>query len=293
MSVVSSRSSSSVLRGQVVLLLGTMASDKTTELLCQGRRFAIAGKRVCLIKYDDGRTSKHFSDLPVSFSNCLDDDTDAAAAAAAVAGEQVLSRSGATGRATLAIRSLAPLLNGTLPHLREYDVFLLDEAHFFSPWELRALVLCCRRLLNKPLFMTALHSTFKLQPWATVSWILPLCTDIRYHTAVCSRVFNVTGTEEVCGDEATLPFRLDGGVQSTVDVGGDEKYQSRCMRCYDDGIREQQQQRNGAQPPCAMDVLLASARDEYAEYLSGTFCWEIPGVELSAPATTVPPTVPT
>lgn len=71
------------------------------------------------------------------------------------------------------------------------------------------------------IIMAGLDMDYKGQPFPLMKEILPVADSVTKLSAVCMR----------CGKDAKMSYKFadDGNV---VDVGGDEKYEARCMECW-------------------------------------------------------------
>lgn len=103
----------------------------------------------------------------------------------------------------------------------DFDVVLLDEAHFFD--DLFEIYLLLQKHEIDFVF-AALNLTFKSKPWPSVLSVLPFCNKHKCMNAVCQN----------CGDKRALFSFLMGEKMddSQPQIGGSERYRSLCRRCF-------------------------------------------------------------
>ena len=110
-------------------------------------------------------------------------------------------------------------------HLDEVEVgrdvahVFVNEGQFFDD-----LVAWCLRMSRRGVGVTvaALNANSDQHPWPNVAALEPWCERTDKLTARCK-----------CGREATLSVRRDSAPAHAVDVGGSEKYDVCCLRCFD------------------------------------------------------------
>ena len=130
-------------------------------------------------------------------------------------GLEVVSHSGLRWAATIAEVS-SPV---SIP--REVDVLGIDEAQFLQETWLDALDrLACD---GKEVICACLNQDFRGKPFGIADRLLALADNVIHLKAVCV----------CCGakDAATKSFRMTGGA-GTIEIGGAEKYQALCRRCW-------------------------------------------------------------
>jgi thymidine kinase len=106
--------------------------------------------------------------------------------------------------------------------LWQFDVVLVDEAHFFT-----GLVAFARRVVEdhrKPLVLVGLDGDSARQPFGELLHCLPLADTIERLTALCRRCAD--------GTLGLFTFRHQGPHDQQVLVGGSERYETLCRRCY-------------------------------------------------------------
>ena len=104
---------------------------------------------------------------------------------------------------------------------REYDTIAINEGQFFEDLEPEVL-----KLLNtfgKNVFVSALDSDFKTQPFANVMKLIPHANKLMKLHALCMKCAN--------GTPALYSYRKTGDT-STIAVGGADMYMPLCRKCY-------------------------------------------------------------
>lgn len=114
--------------------------------------------------------------------------------------------------------------------LRTASCVVVDEGQFFD--DLAAQIWHWAFELHKDVIVGALNSTFQRRPFDTVSPLYAMAASIQHLTAVCV----------CCGQDAPFTKRLppatpdddaDADANAIVLVGGAERYEARCGRCFD------------------------------------------------------------
>ena len=175
----------------LTLIIGSMFSGKTTELQRLIHREQCIGRRVLVINHsfdkeraDDMTTHAGQSMKCVSLGYLGDIDT---------SGDD----------------------------FREYDTIAINEGQFFEDLEPEVL-----KLLNtfgKNVFVSALDSDFKTQPFANVMKLIPHANKLMKLHALCMKCAN--------GTPALYSYRKTGDT-STIAVGGADMYMPLCRKCY-------------------------------------------------------------
>jgi thymidine kinase len=100
----------------------------------------------------------------------------------------------------------------------DYDVIGIDEGQFFKD-----IVPFCDKQANigKIVIVSALDGTFQRKPFGFILELIPMAERVTKLTAVCVR----------CGFEAAFSKRLGNETEVEV-IGGSEKYEARCRKCY-------------------------------------------------------------
>jgi thymidine kinase len=102
---------------------------------------------------------------------------------------------------------------------------LIDESQFLLPSQVRELHVVAN-VHNIPVICFGLRTDFMGRPFDGAAWLLGLADDIEEIKTICS-----------CGRKATMNIRLDDhgdrvleGAQ--VEIGGNNRYQQVCARCF-------------------------------------------------------------
>lgn len=180
--------------GRVEVVCGPMFAGKTEELLRRVRRAAIAGRHVVVINHaldTRGGTDRLASHAGLAYPSV------AAADPAAI--------------------------EGIVPD--RTDVVAIDEAQFFGPALLRAVMRLADRGLT--VIVAGLDVTFDGEPFEPLPSLMALAERVDKLTAICS----------LCGEEAVFHVRVGGaqagpGALVEANVGGAESYQARCRRHF-------------------------------------------------------------
>ena len=96
----------------------------------------------------------------------------------------------------------------------------IDEVQFLDYNWVR--ILHNWRKLGKRIIITGLDMDFTGQPFRAVADILAIADKVDKLTAICE-----------CGENATRTFKKPGNSDMVIDVGGAEKYEARCNKCYE------------------------------------------------------------
>lgn len=106
--------------------------------------------------------------------------------------------------------------------LWRFDVVIVDEAHFFP-----GLVSFVRRVVEdhrKALFLVGLDGDSNRQPFGELLECVPLADRVERITAFCHRCAN--------GTPGLFSYRRQGPHDQQVIVGGPERYETLCRRCF-------------------------------------------------------------
>lgn len=183
--------------GHVHLILGPMQSGKSTSLLREARRYELANRKVCLIKFA--------GDTRYSHSDVMTHDGFGRTADLQVADKEGLMKH---------VRN--PVVAGA-------DVVCVDEGQFhrdlrqFCEWAAE---------LEKVVVVSALLGDAERNGWESVMNALPIADSVSFLTAICQRCRN---------RDAPFTWRHheeQGDRGKRVQIGGAEKYQSVCGPCY-------------------------------------------------------------
>ena len=177
-------------------IVGPMMSGKSSELLQQLERAIIGKKKVCLIrpKVDNRNFFSHSNATQLTYNN-LD----------------------------IPIFYIQELDYDTAidwKEIRDYDVIGIDEAQFIG-----GLVDIVKYLNidNKSIFFSGLLATSESEIFKPIADTLPYCDHIIKLNAVCS----------ICGsDLGNYTYYKEGKKTNSVEVGGKDKYDARCWKCY-------------------------------------------------------------
>jgi len=182
----------------LTVITGPMFSGKTTELIRRIHCAEIARQRTLVLKPSTDTRS----------------------------GLEVVSHSGLRWAASVAEAGCAPgeprrgfVSPFRLP--RDLDVLGIDEAQFLGP----AWVDAIDSLANdgKEVILACLNQDYRGQPFGIADRLLALADNVIHLKAVCL----------ACGakDAATKTYRIAGGGDQ-VEIGGADKYQALCRRCW-------------------------------------------------------------
>lgn len=110
------------------------------------------------------------------------------------------------------------LLDINVDTLKKYDYILIDEGQFFN--DLFSFCWVNANMENKIIIVAALNSNFKGELFGSITNLLG-CAKIKFLTAICK-----------CGEAATMSKRLIKGDEKEISIGGKEKYDARCIHCF-------------------------------------------------------------
>ena len=105
---------------------------------------------------------------------------------------------------------------------------LIDEAQFLTPEQVKQLHQLAQ-VRGVPVICYGLRSDFLGDPFPGAAYLLTLADDIEELKNICT-----------CGKKATMNIRVDANGQRVtegeqVDIGGNERYQHVCGRCFYNG----------------------------------------------------------
>jgi len=105
---------------------------------------------------------------------------------------------------------------------------LIDEAQFLTPEQVQQLHRIAH-LANIPVICFGLRSDFQGKPFPGAAFLLTLADDIEEIKTICA-----------CGRKATMNVRIDDHGQriregDQVLIGGNNRYQQACARCFYEG----------------------------------------------------------
>ncbi len=128
-----------------------------------------------------------------------------------------------------AVHTDSPLEILWYAEIHKPDVIGIDEAQFYDV----SLVNTVQELANRGHYVIAagLSQTSEGRPFGCMPQLLALADSITSVYGVCV----------VCGEPATKPFALTAKTEDVV-VGGGEKYEARCRKCWLEGRRARGEQ---------------------------------------------------
>jgi len=118
---------------------------------------------------------------------------------------------------------------------QQCQVMAIDEAQFFE--DLFDVILKMVEQDGKIVYLASLDGTYKRQSFGQVHLLLPLCDTIHKLQAVCKECPHSTGSrpEGAIFTQALFDTLAPSGQPTcggNVNVGGADKYQSVCRKCY-------------------------------------------------------------
>jgi thymidine kinase len=196
-----------MMNGMITLILGTMFSGKSTELLKQLRRSVIAQKSTALM-----RPSLDHRPLLTHDMACL------------YHGVQEFK----IEHYSMDDESIQKILACQTIGIDEWQFFPLEHWHDFLLPFLRFI-----QKHKKECYIASLSGTYFLQPFDIISHTIPLVNHISLQNAVCIS----------CGQEAFYTSRRDEGLCDTsvgnVDnIGAIDKYDALCWDCWHEQHKE-------------------------------------------------------
>lgn len=105
------------------------------------------------------------------------------------------------------------------------DVVAIDEAQFFG----NNLISVCTELANsgKVVIIAGLDMDFNGKPFQPMPEMMAIAESVDKLHAVCTE----------CGEKATFSYLKDDEIDgSNIKVGGKEKYEARCRKCYNNAL---------------------------------------------------------
>jgi len=170
----------------IQLILGPMFSGKTTELIRQGRRAQLAGKKVLYVKHS--LDCKRYSpDDPNATNVRVHHD---------VGGNE-------QGEEALIAENLFEIWTALCSP--KVQVICIDEGQFFR--DLRSMCTFLVNVHRKSVIVAALNATYRKEMFPSIVDLLPIATGVQWLTAICFR----------CGsDQATFTKRRS---QPQLEIG--------------------------------------------------------------------------
>lgn len=188
----------------ITIIMGPMMARKSTELLRYLERGVIGKKNVCLIRpmtdtrnffsHSQGTQSIYDSlDIPTFYVNDHDN------------------------KLYLWDKSYK-----CIDELLKYDIIGIDECQFIDNLK-EIIVSILEEKYSIDFYIAGLLATSECQVFEPIIDILPYCDQIIKLNAVCSQCGN---------DVANYTFYKEGIKNNDVEIGGDDKYEARCYKCY-------------------------------------------------------------
>lgn len=180
---------------RIEVLCGPMFSGKTDELLRRLRRLKFAKKKYVIFK----------PKLDTRFSE-----------------NEVVTHEGVK-LAGVSVDTAQDILNHVQKH--PVDVVAIDEAQFFSRTEEKGLVNVVRELARKGIrvIISGLDMDYFGDPFGLMPDLMAVADEVTKLKAVCS----------VCGEEASMS-KSKLKFSSIVELGGEDKYEPRCLLHWDE-----------------------------------------------------------
>lgn len=185
--------------GILTTIVGPMFSGKTTELLRIMDRELIAKRNSLLFKPKiDNRYSE----------------------------ESVINHNGFGKEAVIAedAQHILEVFSNINAEKKVINIFI-DEIQFFASDILKIIEEI--RQLGVNVYVSGLNQTYKGEPFP----FKDNNNHIGYLMAISDYVISIDAVCNVCGNKATKTYRL-GSDTETVIVGGPDKYQARCVNCW-------------------------------------------------------------
>jgi len=189
--------------GRLDLVLGTMFSGKTSNILSKITKYAILNYSIIYINIEfDNRSENCFSthnplfDSKINFMN----------------GESINNNIN-----MIKSKSLMDL------DILDYDIIIIDESHFFD--DLVEFVKNCLDL-NKHIIVAGLIGDFKGNKFGKTLDLIPFCTNIERLHAYCIEC----AKNKICS--IAIYSKKINKCRKSVDIGGSEKYIPVCRFHY-------------------------------------------------------------
>lgn len=210
--------------GYLEIIIGTMFSGKTSYLLHKISQMIELDLRVLYINIDlDNRSDKNYSthNVFLDITDCKKKDK--------------------------IEKNLTMIKVGNLMHVLpetflEYDVIMIDEAHFFKD-----LVLFTKMLLDnkKNIFIGSLIADYMGNKFGNALELVPICNNIvklDSYCVVCSKkkVYNKAVFSKKIPGKGVSAGDVVVNVVNVVDIGGADKYIPVCREHFGDMPKKQQ-----------------------------------------------------
>ena len=184
-------------KGAIIAHIGPMFGGKTSALLADIRKMRIAGFKVVLFKPEkDDRYSE----------------------------TEVVNHDGEKEK-SINIKSISEILNYILLN-KDIDVIAVDEFQFlkddrYTAKELISILVNELIKQEKTLIVSGLNLDSNISPFENIKELLPYCTHIYEHKAVCVN----------CGEDATISYCKVNKKDKEL-IGGSDLYEPLCLHCY-------------------------------------------------------------
>jgi thymidine kinase len=117
------------------------------------------------------------------------------------------------------IKNLNELIDDTLIH---YDVFLIDEAQFFS--DLQDIIIKLVEKYNKMVFIAGLDGDYKRQKFGKIFDLIPYCDNVIKLNSLCSLCKN--------GNIGLFSHLKIKNKDTNIIIGNNDIYETLCRKCY-------------------------------------------------------------
>lgn len=190
--------------GKITTITGPMFSGKTTELLRIKSREEIAKRHSFVFK---PKLDNRYSDKEIINHNGIKEEAIVVESSFEIL--KIIEEYLFSGR-----NKEMPLIN-----------IFIDEVQFFNSDVLEVIITISKKGIN--VFSCGLNQTFEGKPFPFkdnkdhIGTLMALSDYLIHLDAVCNN----------CGEAATKTYRL-GDSKETVVLGGTEKYQARCTKCF-------------------------------------------------------------
>jgi thymidine kinase len=197
--------------GHIELIVGPMFSGKSTELLRRVRRYQCADEACVVVRYEND--DRYDASSPESGETSGD----------GVIGDikpvATHDRDFSVPDETVSASRLQDIWDE--PAVARASVVAIDEGQFFPD-----VVTACERWANagKVVIVAALDGTFQRRPFDTMQNLISVSEYVTKLQAVCM----------VCHRDAAFSRRLGDETQIEV-IGGADKYEAVCRKCYHSG----------------------------------------------------------
>lgn len=180
------------------IILGPMFAGKSSRILSIESRYAAVGLRVLILKHTSDNRYGQQDDVITH------------------------------DRRRVPCRRILSLNEVENETLERFDVVIVDEAHFFP-----GLVNFVHRVVegfSKSLFLVGLDGDSNRLPFGELLQCIPLADRVERITGFCHRCAN--------GTPGLFSYRRSGPHDQQVIVGGPERYETLCRRCF---LRQQEE----------------------------------------------------